>query len=162
MLERWSASSSNCEDNLHVKAVRLSVTTRSHTHIFMCQTNKTIQTGLLSDLFINSRKKLRIVDFYCDQLRRRDIPLICSFSVVAYAKHMRECLHSDLRYDPWTYLNEYPKHRICIICTSTRMIEQQLLEKATLRKLSWYGIFAPTLIAHSMLNAVLALTWFAW
>lgn len=69
-----SASSSNYICNLRqVKAVRdrLRPSTRSHIRTGPTRrANKAEQTGLPTDLFINSREKLRApIDFYCAQLR---------------------------------------------------------------------------------------------
>lgn len=80
------ASPSNYECNLRwVKAACDCLSTCSHA--LMRQTNKTLQTESPSDLFINSRKKLRATDFHCDQLLRRDISFL-SRSTIAYAEHV--------------------------------------------------------------------------
>lgn len=75
-------------------------------HALMRQTNKTLQTGSPSVLFINPRKKLHATDFHCDQLRRRDIPFIarqlhmpntCECSGSDFWRGYGERVHSRIR-----------------------------------------------------------------
>lgn len=82
-----SASASNYVCNLQrVKAVRVAVClSTACSHTLMRQPNKTEQAGIQTDLFINSRKKLRAIDFYCDQLRPKGYP---PYHPVACAEHV--------------------------------------------------------------------------